>query len=128
MSAFCLHKRAALLTASSRDIAHSRHNRYLYASRRLAEKTSQITKNELIASTPNVFESTPQVVVASNFTSALDVLRKLAVRNGWGSLRLDGGTATDERQHLVDRFNRTRAEELFLFLLSAKAGGVGLNL
>ncbi|CAB1102361.1 unnamed protein product [Ectocarpus sp. CCAP 1310/34] len=69
-----------------------------------------------------------KVVVASNFTSALDVLETLAERNSWGFLRLDGGTTTNERQNLVDRFNRASPEDLFLFFLSAKAGGVGLNL
>lgn len=69
-----------------------------------------------------------QVVVASNFTSALDVLETLAERNAWGFLRLDGGTTTNARQNLVDRFNRASPEDVFLFFLSAKAGGVGLNL
>ncbi|CAM9648359.1 unnamed protein product, partial [Ectocarpus sp. 8 AP-2014] len=69
-----------------------------------------------------------KVVVASNFTSALDVLETLAERNAWGFLRLDGGTTTNARQNLVDRFNRASPEDLFLFLLSTKAGGVGLNL
>ncbi|CAN0464314.1 unnamed protein product, partial [Ectocarpus sp. 12 AP-2014] len=69
-----------------------------------------------------------KVVVASNFTSALDVLETLAERNAWGFLRLDGGTTTNARQNLVDRFNRASPEDLFLFFLSAKAGGVGLNL
>lgn len=69
-----------------------------------------------------------QMVVTSNFTSALDVLSGLADRNGWGYLRLDGGTASNERQSLVDRFNRAPPEKVFLFFLSARAGGVGLNL
>ncbi|CAM9590447.1 unnamed protein product [Ectocarpus sp. 6 AP-2014] len=69
-----------------------------------------------------------KVVVASNFTSALGVLETLAERNAWGFLRLDGGTTTNARQNLVDRFNRASPEDLFLFYLSAKAGGVGLNL
>lgn len=68
------------------------------------------------------------MVVTSNFTSALDVLEKLAERNAWGFLRLDGGTPTNSRQNLVDRFNKAPPENAFLFFLSAKAGGVGLNL
>lgn len=69
-----------------------------------------------------------QVVITSNFTSALDVLVALAERNGWGFQRLDGGTASNARQPLVDRFNKASAGDLFLFFLSARAGGVGLNL
>ncbi|CAM9661196.1 unnamed protein product, partial [Hapterophycus canaliculatus] len=68
------------------------------------------------------------VVVSSNFTSALDVLGGLAERNAWGFLRLDGGTPTNARQSMVDRFNKAPPRDLFLFFLSAKAGGVGLNL
>ncbi|CAM9426328.1 unnamed protein product, partial [Choristocarpus tenellus] len=69
-----------------------------------------------------------KVVLSSNFTSTLNVLECMANRRGWGFLRLDGGTTTQLRQSLVDRFNRADPKDLFLFLLSAKAGGVGLNL
>jgi SWI/SNF-related matrix-associated actin-dependent regulator 1 of chromatin subfamily A len=40
--------------------------------------------------------------------------------------RLDGSTKTDERQALVDEFNED--EDITVFLLSTKAGGVGINL
>jgi DNA repair and recombination protein RAD54B len=43
-------------------------------------------------------------------------------------LRLDGSTPASKRQDLVDRFNRSPPSNAFVFLLSAKAGGVGLNL
>jgi SWI/SNF-related matrix-associated actin-dependent regulator 1 of chromatin subfamily A len=39
---------------------------------------------------------------------------------------LDGQTKTDERQSLVDEF--TEDESITVFLLSTKAGGVGINL
>ena len=69
-------------------------------------------------------------VLVSNFTETLDLFEALAGRRRWGALRLDGSTAVGERQTLVDRFNSGggRAGAPFLFLLSAKAGGVGLNL
>lgn len=41
-------------------------------------------------------------------------------------VRLDGSTKTDERQALVDEFNED--EDITVFLLSTKAGGVGINL
>lgn len=41
--------------------------------------------------------------------------------------QLDGNTPIKRRQELVDRFNRPDAKEI-VFLLSSKAGGVGLNL
>ena len=41
-------------------------------------------------------------------------------------LRLDGQTKPCERQGLVNRFNQD--ETMFLFLISTKSGGVGLNI
>lgn len=45
----------------------------------------------------------------------------------YGSLRLDGSMTINKRQKLVDRFNNPDGTE-FVFLLSSKAGGCGLNL
>lgn len=42
-------------------------------------------------------------------------------------IRLDGSMNTSKRQTLVDRFNDPQGDE-FVFLLSSKAGGCGLNL
>lgn len=69
-----------------------------------------------------------KVVVVSNYTSTLDIIEKLLTALDYSYSRLDGSTNTSKRQGLVDRFNRTPATTNFVFLLSAKAGGVGLNL
>lgn len=42
-------------------------------------------------------------------------------------LRLDGDLTVDKRQKLVDKFNNPDGKE-FVFLLSSKAGGCGINL
>ena len=47
--------------------------------------------------------------------------------NHYGSVRLDGTMTINKRQKLVDRFNNPENEE-FIFLLSSKAGGCGINL
>ena len=65
-------------------------------------------------------------VIVSNFTSALTIIESMLTKNEWTSLRLDG--STKDRQSLVDTFNRCSADRNFIFLLSSKAGGVGLNL
>lgn len=57
----------------------------------------------------------------------LDSVETLANYRGWSTLRLDGTVLSDKRQSLVDRFNRSNDPSL-IFLLSSKAGGVGLNL
>jgi DNA repair and recombination protein RAD54B len=69
-----------------------------------------------------------KVVLVSNYTSTLDVLQSLLASMDYTFLRLDGSTPASKRQDLVDRFNRSPPSNAFVFLLSAKAGGVGLNL
>jgi len=56
----------------------------------------------------------------------LDILQVALKHLGVKFTRLDGQTKTDERQGLVDEFNED--EEITVFLLSTKAGGVGINL
>ncbi len=52
---------------------------------------------------------------------------QLANENRWPYLRLDGSLSVKQRQPLVDTFNDP-THPSFLFLLSSKAGGVGLNI
>uniref|UniRef100_A0A673B5D8 RAD54 homolog B n=1 Tax=Sphaeramia orbicularis TaxID=375764 RepID=A0A673B5D8_9TELE len=68
-----------------------------------------------------------RVVIVSNYTQTLDMLQDLFVHMGYNFCRLDGQTPTSQRQRLVDGFNSPYSQN-FLFLLSSKAGGVGLNL
>lgn len=69
-----------------------------------------------------------KVVVVSNYTSTLNLIEQLLSSSGLTYLRLDGSVAAKKRQGLVDQFNRNKSSQSFAFLLSAKAGGVGLNL
>ena len=74
-------------------------------------------------------DETNKVVVVSNFTSALSLIEELVLKpNDLTYIRLDGNIQAQKRQLLVDTFNRTSASRSFCFLLSAKAGGCGLNL
>ncbi|KAL9107757.1 MAG: hypothetical protein Q9227_007379 [Pyrenula ochraceoflavens] len=68
-----------------------------------------------------------KIVIVSNYTSTLDILQKLLTSLSLSFLRLDGSTPAAKRQALVDDFNRPSGS-VFAFLLSAKAGGLGLNL
>jgi DNA repair and recombination RAD54-like protein len=45
----------------------------------------------------------------------------------YGYFRLDGTMTITKRQKLVDQFNDPEGKE-FVFLLSSKAGGCGINL
>ncbi|KAK6352804.1 DNA-dependent ATPase protein rad54 [Orbilia brochopaga] len=72
-------------------------------------------------------DTNDKIVLISNYTQTLDVFEKLARSKGYGFLRLDGTMNVNKRQKLVDKFNNPDGEE-FIFLLSSKAGGCGLNL
>jgi len=69
-----------------------------------------------------------KVVLVSNYTSTMDILGNLLNSLSYKYLRLDGSTPPAKRQDLVDTFNRSPPSKSFVFLLSAKAGGMGLNL
>ncbi|KAG0211347.1 helicase [Mortierella sp. GBA30] len=68
-----------------------------------------------------------RVVLVSNFTQTLDILERICTQQQYGFFRLDGSTPTQKRQEYVDKFNAPSCQK-FVFLLSAKSGGVGLNL
>lgn len=72
-------------------------------------------------------DTNDKIVLISNYTSTLDLFERLCRTRQYGSLRLDGTMNVNKRQKLVDRFNDPEGEE-FVFLLSSKAGGCGINL
>lgn len=72
-------------------------------------------------------DTNDKIVLISNYTQTLDMFDKLCRSRGYGSLRLDGTMNVNKRQKLVDKFNDPDGAE-FVFLLSSKAGGCGLNL
>jgi hypothetical protein len=70
-----------------------------------------------------------RVVLVSNFTSTLDMFVTMCKIKNWPCIRLDGSTSVKKRQKLVDQLtDRSRNNDVFVFLLSSKAGGCGLNL
>jgi SNF2 family DNA or RNA helicase len=66
-----------------------------------------------------------RVLVFSQFTSHLSLVREALRERGREPLYLDGQTPAAERSRLVARF---QAGEEAVFLISLKAGGAGLNL
>ena len=66
-------------------------------------------------------------VVVSNYTKTLDIIELICNKEGWQFCRLDGSTNNSLRQPIVDKFNASESKD-FVFLLSSKAGGCGLNL
>lgn len=68
-----------------------------------------------------------RVLVFSQMTAALDYLEYFLNMIGMKHLRLDGTTKSDDRQEMLELFN-AKDSEYFCFLLSTRAGGLGLNL
>jgi DNA repair and recombination RAD54-like protein len=68
------------------------------------------------------------VVIVSNYTQTLDLFAQLCRSRSYGHVRLDGSTTINKRQKLVSQFNAAAQTDMFVFLLSSKAGGCGLNL
>ncbi|NXO00765.1 RA54B protein, partial [Rhinopomastus cyanomelas] len=83
---------------------------------------------KLLAAIHELNSSERQVVVlVSNYTQTLNILQETCKRYGYSYTRLDGHTPVSQRQQIVDTFN-SKYSSAFVFLLSSKAGGVGLNL
>ncbi len=66
-----------------------------------------------------------KVLLFSQFTSMLDIVRSQLAEKGITYYLLKGDTPKPERMRLVNRFNNN---ETNVFLISLKAGGTGLNL
>ncbi|CAK5279999.1 unnamed protein product [Mycena citricolor] len=68
-----------------------------------------------------------RVLLFSQFVLALDVVEDFLNGEGYRSLRLDGNTKSKDRQKDMDEFNR-EGSDVFIYLLTTRAGGVGINL
>ena len=66
-------------------------------------------------------------LIFSQWKIMLDILEWVLSNLGLPYARLDGDTAVEDRQDLVDKFN-AKDSPLFTFILSTRAGGQGLNL
>eukprot|EP00794_Sanderia_malayensis_P013930 gene13930-15382_t len=67
-----------------------------------------------------------KVLVFSQMTSMLDIIQDFCYWRSYEFSRLDGTMAIPERQEMIERFNND--PDVFLFLLSTRAGGLGINL
>jgi SNF2 family DNA or RNA helicase len=65
------------------------------------------------------------VIVFSQFTSFLDMIKPELKRKDMDYLYLDGQTPLEKRQQIINQFQEGKCR---LFLSSLKAGGLGINL
>ncbi|CAK9802468.1 DNA repair and recombination protein RAD54B [Anthophora quadrimaculata] len=75
----------------------------------------------------NLRKTDEKLVLISYYTKTLDLLETVCNTEDLQFLRLDGSTTSSTRSKIVERFN-SEHDNSKVFLLSAKAGGVGLNL
>ena len=68
-----------------------------------------------------------KVLIFSQFKLVLDILVRYFDGRGYPYERIDGGVHGNERQASIDRFCDPESDS-FIFILSTKAGGVGINL
>jgi len=67
-----------------------------------------------------------KVLVYSQFTKVMDILENYVQTTGFKYVRLDGQSALADRRDMVAEWQTD--DDLFVFLLSTRAGGVGINL
>jgi len=71
--------------------------------------------------------TTDKIVLVSNYTQTLDMFAKLCALRKYQFVRLDGTMSIKKRGKIVEDFNDP-GNPCFIFMLSSKAGGCGLNL
>lgn len=80
-----------------------------------------------------------QVLIFSQMTAVLNIMEDYLIYKNWKYCRIDGSTKIDDRQAAMDAFNAEKTngvngtrndsdDRMFVFLLSTRAGGLGINL
>lgn len=72
-------------------------------------------------------EQGSRVLIFSQMARMLDILEDYCYWRGHTYCRIDGNTAHELRQAQIDDYNSPNSKK-FLFLLTTRAGGLGINL
>ena len=100
--------------------------------RQIASAPSLKTEQEIVSSKidtlfellSDIVSNNHKVLIFANFLGSLDIISSRANEIGFEHLLMTGSTRN--RQELVDKFNKD--DDIKLFLMTLKVGGVGLNL
>jgi chromodomain-helicase-DNA-binding protein 4 len=93
--------------------------------RNLVDAASKLQLLEIML--PKLHERGHRVLIFSQFLKMLDIIEDFLTGLDFQFQRLDGSIGTLEKQKRIDSFNAPDST-LFAFLLSTRAGGVGINL
>lgn len=108
----------------NRDI-EERSSNVVVSHRNLVEASSKLQLLEIML--PKLQERGHRVLLFSQFLNMLDMVEDFLDGLGLFYQRLDGSMGSLEKQKRIDEFNAPDSR-LFAFLLSTRAGGVGINL
>lgn len=75
---------------------------------------------------PKLLKEKHKVLIFSQMVRMIDIIDEYCEFRNYNCERLDGRISGNDRQKAIDRFNRE--PDSFVFLLSTRAGGVGINL
>lgn len=73
-------------------------------------------------------EGTHKVLLFAQTRQMLDIVEVFVKHSGYPYLRMDGSSAIQRRASLIDEFNNSASRESFIFLLTTRVGGLGVNL
>ncbi|XP_076843705.1 LOW QUALITY PROTEIN: putative global transcription activator SNF2L1 [Brachyhypopomus gauderio] len=76
---------------------------------------------------PKVKEQGSRVLIFSQMTRVLDILEDYCMWRGYEYCRLDGNTPHEDRELAIETYNAPNSTK-FIFMLSTRAGGLGINL
>lgn len=76
---------------------------------------------------PKLKERGSRVLIFSQMTRMIDILEDYCQYRQYKYCRIDGNTSGEDRESQIDDYNAENSEK-FVFLLSTRAGGLGINL
>lgn len=95
--------------------------------RQSCSEQSQAKMQVCCALLAQIVQRGEKAVVVSSFSATLDAVRNSARERRWGTLRIDGSVDAPKRLRIAQFFN-SPDRGFPILLLSARAGGLGLNL
>jgi superfamily II DNA/RNA helicase len=99
-----------------------------FESRRICQKLIPVSGKMVLLDKllPKLQREDHKVLIFSQMVKMIDVIEEFCEARGYPVERLDGRVQGNDRQKAIDRFNTD--PKSFIFLLSTRAGGVGINL